>query len=44
MISLNRTVTLTEVNYIPIRICKNLKFNMTRSCNKMLNIHSIIAK
>ena len=44
MISLNRAVTFSEMHYISIGICQNLKFDMSRLLHKMFNIHGIIAK
>ena len=44
MVSLNGTVPLSQMHYISMLVCQNLKFNMTRMLNKMFDIHGIITK
>ena len=42
MTALNRTVTVSELDHIPILISEYLKFNMVCSAQKLLHIHPSI--
>ena len=44
VISLNGTVTLTQMNHVSKFICHDLKLNMSRMTYKMLHIHRRITK
>ena len=44
MISLDRTVPLSQMDYMTVIVRKNLELNMLRMLHKMFQIHRIIAK
>src|SRR5699024_1954678 len=44
MVSLDRTVPLSQMDNIAIVVRQNLKLNMTRMFHKMFDIHHIVAE